>query len=76
MAYPGWFRKKVLAYRKAHGLSMQATADHFKIGVASVMRWHTKPEPAKTRNKPALKIPDEQLRADVLKYPDDYTRDQ
>ena len=70
MAYPSFFRKKVLAYREKHNATITATAEYFKIGTASVTRWAHKQEPAKTRNKQPLKIKDEALLADVKKYPD------
>ena len=72
MAYPGFFRKKVLRYRKTHGATLDETAEHFKIGRASIARWAHKPEPTKTRNKPPVKINDEDLLGDVKKHPDSY----
>lgn len=72
MAYPGFFRRRVLAYRKAHGLTIKETAEHFKIGYASIVRWVHKPEPTKTRNKPPVKIPEAALLKDVEEYPDAY----
>lgn len=70
MAYSGFFRKKVLAYRKRHNATIKETAEYFKIGTASVIRWVHKKEPAKTRNKSPVKIKNERLLADVRKYPD------
>jgi len=70
MAYSGFFRKKVLSYRNKHDATIKATAEYFKIGTASVTRWIHKQEPCKTRNKQPLKIKDEELLADVKKYPD------
>ena len=70
MAYPAWFRKKVLAYRNKYGATIKETADHFKIGTASVSRWVHKQEPAKTRIKKPTKITDKALLKDVKKYPD------
>ena len=70
MAYPEFFRRKVLKYREEHGLTIIETAAHFKIGDASIVRWLKKPAPSKTRNKPPVKIPNEVLRQDVEKYPD------
>lgn len=72
MAYPAFFRKKVLAYRKKHGATIQETAEHFKIGTASVSRWVHKKEPSRTRVKNPTKIKDEVLLKDVKKYPDAY----
>ena len=70
MAYPACFRKKVLTYRKKHNATIQATAEYFKIGTASVSRWVHKQEPAKTRTKNPTKITDKALSKDVKKYPD------
>jgi transposase len=70
MAYSAYFRKKVLAYRAKHNETIKATAEYFKIGTASVTRWVHKQAPCKNRNKQPLKIKDEDLIADVEKYPD------
>ena len=72
MAYPAFYRKKVLAYRKTHNTTIKETAKHFKIGTASVSRWVHKQEPAKTRVKEPTKIIDKALLKDVKKYPDAY----
>jgi hypothetical protein len=40
------------------------------VGVASLFRWTKKPEPSKTRNKPATKIDREVLARDVEEKPD------
>ena len=76
MAYPKFFRKKVLAYRKKHNATIKETAEHFKIGTASVIRWVHKQEPAKTRNKQPIKIKNEKLLEDVKKYPDAFIRER
>jgi transposase len=70
MAYSAHYRKKVLAYRAKHRTTIKATAEHFKIGTASVTRWVYKQAPCKNRNKQPLKIKAEELIADVEKYPD------
>lgn len=72
MAYPAFFRRKVLKYKQEHNLTINQTAVHFKIGPASVVRWVHKPEPQKTRNRKATKISDEALLQDIADYPDDY----
>ena len=72
MTYPACFRKKVLVYKSKHNLSIRATAKHFKIGINSLVRWQTQPEPAKTKSRPSIKIPEEALREDVEDYPDDF----
>lgn len=70
MAYPAFFRKKVLSYRERHHATIKATAEYFKIGTASVTRWVHKQEPSKSRNKQPSKIKDEDLLKDVKEYPD------
>jgi len=70
MAYPGFYRKKVLTYRKKHGATIKETAAHFQIGTASVSRWVHKQVPNKTRIKKPTKITDRALLKDVKKYPD------
>jgi len=40
--------------------------------VASVFRWTKKPEPDRTRNKPATQIDTEALARDVAERPDDF----
>lgn len=70
MAYPAFFRKKVLAYRKKHNATIKETAEPFKIGTASVSRWVHKQEPSKTRVKKPTKIINKALLKDVNKYPD------
>jgi hypothetical protein len=72
MTYPACYRKKVLAYKNKHSLSIRETAKHFKIAINSVVRWTTKPEPAKTKSRPAIKIPNDALIKDVEDYPDDF----
>ena len=72
MAYPAFYRKKVSAYRKKHNATIKETAEHFKIGTASVSRWVHKQEPAKTRVKKPTKITDKALLKDVKKYPDSF----
>jgi transposase len=72
MTYSVCFRKKVLSYKNKHNLSIRVTAKHFEIGINSVVRWLEKPEPAKTKSRPSIKIPDDALRKDVEDYPDDF----
>ncbi len=72
MTYPACYRKKVLAYKNEHNLSIRATAKHFKIGINSIVRWEKQPEPAKTKSRPDIKISAEALRKDVENYPDDF----
>jgi len=72
MTYPTCFRKKILSYKRKHNMSIRATAKHFEIGINSVARWETRPEPAKTKSRPSIKIPEDALRKDVEDYPDDF----
>ena len=72
MTYPACYRKKVLAYKNGHNLSVRETAKYFKIGINSVVRWEKKPEPAKTKSRPSIKISAEALQKDVEDYPDDF----
>ena len=72
MAYSGHLRRKVLKYRADNSATIEATAKHFKIGTASIVRWAHKPEPQKRRDKAPTKLPDEVLRKDVEDYPDAY----
>ena len=70
MTYSLDFRKKVLKLKAEENLSYEATAERFKIGKTTLVRWHMKLEPQLKRNKPATKINMEALKQDVEKYPD------
>jgi transposase len=72
MAYSKDFRQKVLSIREDRDLSLLETAELFGVSVASVFRWTKKPEPSKTRNKPATKIDMDALLQDVKVNPDDF----
>ena len=72
MTYSTCFRKKVLSYKNKHNLSIRETAKHFEIAVNSVVRWQIKPEPSKTKARPSIKIPGDELRKDVEDRPDDF----
>ena len=72
MAYSKDFRQKVLLIREERNLSLVEAAKLFGIGVASLFRWTKKPEPSKTRNKPATKIDMDALSRDVEEHPDDF----
>lgn len=72
MAYSKDFRKKVQSIRAERGLSLLATAELFGVGASSIQRWTQKPEPCKTRDKPATKIDMEALARDVEERPDDF----
>ncbi len=72
MTYSIDFRKKVLAIKEKEQLTYEETAKRFQIGKTTLVRWHTKLEPQKTRNKPATKINMDVLKADIEEYPDAY----
>ncbi|MBC8946214.1 IS630 transposase-related protein [Xenorhabdus indica] len=72
MGYSLDFRKRVLAYKDKHSLTFEQTSTHFEVPIRTLFRWCNKIEPCMTRAKPATKIPDEDLIADVQHFPDDY----
>ena len=76
MTYPLKFRKHVLEVQKAEGLTLKETSTRFYIGIASLVRWHTRLEPCMTRNKPTTKIDMQKLEEDVTSYPDAYQRER
>lgn len=72
MTYSIDFRRKVLSVREKEDLTIAEVASRFCVGVASVVRWLKRPEPRRTRNKPATKIDRQALAQDVRDYPDAY----
>ena len=72
MTYSLDFRKKVLNLKTEEKLSYEETANRFKIGKTTLVRWYWKLEPQTTRNKPATKIDMEALKQDLNDYPDGY----
>ena len=72
MSYSSDFRAKVLTVRAQEGLSLAAVSARFGVGIASVTRWLKKPEPQRTRYKPATKIDRIKLARDVREHPDAY----
>ena len=72
MTYSVDFRRHVLKVQAEEHLTYEETAARFKIGKASLVRWHRTLEPRKTRNKPATKIDMEALKQDIKTYPDSY----
>ncbi|MDC9615961.1 IS630 transposase-related protein [Xenorhabdus khoisanae] len=72
MGYSLDFRKRVLAYKDKHSLTFEQTSAHFEISMRTLFRWCHKIEPCMTRDKPATKIPDPVLTADIQHFPDDY----
>jgi transposase len=65
MTYSIDFRKRVIRVQKDEGLTFKQTAEHFRIGIASLTRWHKNPKPIATRKRPAIKIDMEKLTEDV-----------
>lgn len=76
MSYSLNFRKKVLHVREEEGLSLEAVAQRFGIGKATVFRWTKKLEPELTRCKPATKIDMAALLRDIQLYPDAYQHER
>jgi hypothetical protein len=72
MTYSSEFRHKVLSVRKAEQLTIDEVAARFCVGVASVVRWLSCPEPKRTRHKPAVRIDRIALARDVREFPDAY----
>ena len=72
MTYSVDFRRKALAIKEQENLSFEEAARRFGVGKASLVRWSARPEPCRTREKPAPRIRDEALRRDVELYPDAY----
>lgn len=71
MSYSEHFRRKVLA-KLEEGNSIRAVAAQFEINKNTIVRWKQCIEIKRTRPRKPSKIPDDVLRADVEKYPDDY----
>ena len=76
MTYSLDFRKKVLNLKTEEKLSYEETANRFKIGKTTLVRWYRKLEPQTTRNKPATKIDMEALKQDLNDYPDGYQHER
>ena len=72
MTYSLDFRRKALSVREKEGLTIAEVATRFGVGIASVVRWLTKVEPQRTRNKPATKIDMAALAQEVRDNPDAY----
>ena len=72
MVYSLDFRRKVLQVKRLDNLSFRDVAKHFRVGLATIVRWSKKIEPRLTRNKSATKIDMEALKRDVELYPDAY----
>ena len=76
MTYPAKFRQQALHVKEKEDLTQVETAKRFGVGVASIARWKTKPEPAKTRNKPATKIDMDALAKDLEENPDSFLHER
>ncbi|KOR30460.1 hypothetical protein TI04_05735 [Achromatium sp. WMS2] len=76
MTYSVDLRSKILAIKERDNLTYKETADYFGVSINSLVRWHNKLEPQKTRNKPATKINMDALLEDVRNYPDAYLRER
>lgn len=76
MTYPAKFRKHAFHVKEKEDLTLIETAERFGVGVASIARWKHKPEPAKTRNKPATKIDMEALAKDLEENPDSFLHER
>ena len=70
MTYPLKFREHVLKVQKEEGLSLAQTSERFKIGRASLVRWHARIDPCLTRDKKAVKIDMQALEEHVRDHPD------
>ncbi len=73
MTYPVYFRTHVLKVQSQEGLTMEQTACRFKIGIASLKRWHKNLHPRNNAPRPnARKVDLEKLQKDVEDFPDAY----
>ena len=72
MTYPLKFRQHVLEVQKQEGLTFEETSQRFRIGKTSLVRWHRRVEPVKSRNRLPRKISMEALAEDVQHSPDAY----
>ena len=72
MTYSTDFRRKVSEVRERDGLSFEKAATLFGVGKSGVRRRTERPEPCRSRNKPATKIDMDPLAQDVDLYPDAY----
>lgn len=69
MTYSVDFRRHILSYKRKYKLSYAATAKHFEVGKASLVRWSKRLMPKLKRNKPATKIDMKRLAQDVHDHP-------
>jgi len=75
MSYSHHFIKKVLKL-KSEGMSFIRLSKKFNISVRSIQEWLKGNLPKGTRNKPNTKLNLEDLKQDILKYPDAYLKER
>ena len=75
MAYSNHFIKKVLKL-KSDGMSFIKLSKKFNISVRSIQEWLKGNLPKGTRNKPNTKLNLEDLKQDIIKYPDAYLKER
>ena len=76
MAYSKDFRTHLFKVKEKEELTVEEVAERFGVSKRSVFRWKHKPEPSKTREKPATKINMEALKKDVDDFPDDFLEER
>ena len=72
MTYSADFRERVLTIQREEKLTYHETADRFRVGIATLIRWNGGFEPKNTRHRRPSKIHDELLRQDTVQYPDSF----
>jgi transposase len=75
MAYSHYFIKKVLKL-KSEGMSFLKLADKYNISVRSIQEWLKGNLPKGTRNRPNTKLDIDELKQDILDYPDGYLKER
>jgi transposase len=68
MTYSIDFRKKVLKIKEKEKMSFELTSKRFGVGKNTVFEWSKKISPLKSRNKVAIKIHTDKLKADIEQY--------
>ena len=72
MTYSIDFRKKVLQFRKAKGLSIIEAGRLFKISSTTIVKWSKNILAKAGREKPATRIDMQALARDIKENPDSY----
>ena len=75
MAYSHYFIKKVLKL-KSEGMSFLKLADKYNISVRSIQEWLKGNLPKGTRNRSNTKLDIDELKQDILDYPDGYLKER